>query len=174
MQYIPTLNFLCTRKNGELCAQLIEVCRTPMSRKELGELFGAQVDSSKLSRVLFALLDSGLITRDTVTKKWLTLPAYTEAHALPFRIIPVDGVSAKILRLFGGQYQRSRKARSPAGGFQTATGPRACLTIKAMNIVLGVSREVLQIRLKHMTDIGILTRNTKHRPYSYEINVSDK
>lgn len=170
MQYIATLNYLCTRSNGDLCTQILDVCRTPMTRSELGILFKDKADSSKMSRVLFMLQDVGLINQ--IDNKWQADSRVANGvDGLPFRVVPVNGINGEILRLFGAQHRRFRSPRPPAGGFRDVHGPKANLTIKSISVVLSVSREVLQLRLTELVRLGLLTRTTSKRPYTYELSL---
>lgn len=172
MHYIPTVNYLCTRSNGDICARIIDECTSGRTRKELGKVFAEEVDSSKMSRLLASLQKVGILR--LLDSQWHTDPRIrNNPHGFPFRIVPIDGVSAEIMRLFGSQFIRGRRTRHPSGEFHVAQGPRATLTIKSLHIVLGVSREVLQLQLSSLIELGLLTRNTQRRPYTYELKVSN-
>lgn len=170
MQYIATLNYLCTRRNEALCTQILDACTVPLTRADLGVMFKNRVDSSKLSRYLSDLASVGLL--NNIDSLWKTDSRYpfTDDN-MPFRIIAVNGIAGEILRLFGAQFKRGRQQRPAAGGSHDVPGPRASLTIKSISVVLGVSREVIQLRLAELVEMGILTRNTRKRPYTYALSL---
>jgi hypothetical protein len=173
MKYIPTLNYMCTRHNEALCAAVIAFCETPRTRKELGQQFRDQVDSSKLSRLLFAMKRADIMEIND-ERQWVigTLVKFNTS-GYPFRIVPVDGVCALILRIFGTQHTRLKRVRLRPG-WNEQTGPAATLNIKTLTTLINVSREVMQLRLTHLLELGLIQRKTQKRPYSYELTIMEK
>ncbi|HBM2815650.1 TPA: hypothetical protein LU109_003559 [Enterobacter hormaechei subsp. xiangfangensis] len=167
MNYIPTLNYMCTRHNLTLCEEVIELCRSPRSRRMLGKTFKDKATSSRLSRLLFGMKEIGVLQLDEGL--WRTSPRIDSAvNGRPFRVLPIGGLSADILKLFGAQEAR-RKRQKGTGGFREVKGPPATMTIKTLMIVLNVSREVLQLRLQKLVELGLIVRQSKARPFHYEL-----
>lgn len=174
MQYIPTLNYMCVRNNRKLCQEIIDLCDEPVSRKSLGKHFYERLDSSTLSRLLFEMERIGVLEHNKDSVWQVGASVKYNGSGLPFRIVPVDGICAKILRLFGSQYQRRNRFKSAKGQFNEVSGPPATFTIKSLQVVLGVSREVLQLRLYQLMDAGLLIRKTDSRSYSYQLSLMEK
>ncbi|HAV1601517.1 TPA: hypothetical protein JG832_002405 [Enterobacter hormaechei subsp. xiangfangensis] len=173
MQYIPTLNYMCARHNRDICQAIIDACSEPVSRKSLGKRFAGTVDSSKLSRLLFEMKRIDVLDQNDDRDWMLSSRVKYNASGLPFQIVPVDGICAQILRLFGSQYIRRARLKTTRGQFNVVSGPPASLTIKSLQVVLGVSREVLQLRLTRLLDAGLIKRKTSSRPYSYQLSLME-
>lgn len=173
MQYIPTLNYMCVRHNRSLCQQIIDLCDEPVSRKTLGKHFSELVDSSKLSRLLFEMKRIEVLEQ-TEDRGWcVNSRVKFNGSGLPFQIVPVDGICANILRLFGSQYIRRTRVKPGKGQFTVMSGPPATFTIKSLQVVLGISREVLQLRLTQLIEAGLLQRKTESRPYVYQLSLME-
>jgi len=172
MKYIPTLNYMCTRNNQSLCEAVIAYCDAPRTRKELGQRFRDDVDSSKLSRLLFAMKRADILEIND-DRCWVvgTLVKYNTS-GFPFRIVPVDGLCAQILRLMGTQRARLKRQRLRYG-WNEVTGPAATINVKTLMVILNVSREVTQLRLTALLELGLIQRKTESRPYSYELTVME-
>lgn len=165
MQFIPNLNFMCTRHNVALCEQIIHACATSISRRALGKQLAGKASSSVISRLLFSMKEIGVLV--VVGSNWQVSPRITgNSSGLPFVVVPVDGLNAEILRLFGAQYSRRKRTKGIAGQ------PPMSMTIRTIGVVLNVSREVLQLRLAQLLELGLIKRQTNKKPYHYELNLN--